>query len=319
MRELSFNPESTVFLSDGLPVAQEAKLFEAGVNWSSHRFERAFQEILPFISDIENIRLGNGDWVGRDTASHSLAVAVMARDIADRWTGLPAIIDLATTGGLAHDVGKLQVGSKRGKLLDMSYTYDPNSDDRVIMSEHPRYGYEVLAAFTDQFNQSQPVENRLNLLPEQVVALLHHHAKRQTETNCGLKLSEYEHLLIDVLQFVDPNLKPDNVKKTILAVTIADVYHAIQTRHYVPADHTLRPADKASVLRWMTDNIDATRLGLTDNDTLEAAKALISVIQEQEGLIIPHSPWDYTELNGFRTPKHKKIGKRILNMVSLHQ
>jgi len=122
-------------------------LFFFAPAFAAQRFYRLYQEEREASRQLEKANLSFAaalvaalDARDRYTAGHSAAVAVYARDIAERIGLSPAEQQLAHLAGLVHDIGK--VGLPPG-LLEK-----PGSltlEERRIMEEHSAIGERILA------------------------------------------------------------------------------------------------------------------------------------------------------------------------------
>jgi putative nucleotidyltransferase with HDIG domain len=121
-------------------------LFFFGPVFAAQRFYRLYQEERAAARQLERANLSFAaalvaalDARDRYTAGHSAAVAVYARDIAERIGLTPAEQQLAHLAGLVHDVGK--VGLPPG-LLEKPGPL--TLDERRIMEEHSSIGERIL-------------------------------------------------------------------------------------------------------------------------------------------------------------------------------
>jgi putative nucleotidyltransferase with HDIG domain len=121
-------------------------LFFFGPVFAAQRFYRLYQEERAAARQLERANLSFAaalvatlDARDRYTAGHSAAVAVYARDIAERIGLTPADQQLAHLAGLVHDVGK--VGLPPG-LLEKPGPL--TLDERRIMEEHSSIGERIL-------------------------------------------------------------------------------------------------------------------------------------------------------------------------------
>jgi putative nucleotidyltransferase with HDIG domain len=121
-------------------------LFFFGPVFAAQRFYRLYQEERAAARQLERANLSFAaalvaalDARDRYTAGHSAAVAVYARDIAERIGLAPAEQQLAHLAGLVHDVGK--VGLPPG-LLEKPGPL--TLDERRIMEEHSSIGERIL-------------------------------------------------------------------------------------------------------------------------------------------------------------------------------
>jgi putative nucleotidyltransferase with HDIG domain len=121
-------------------------LFFFGPVFAAQRFYRLYQEERAATRQLERANLSFAaalvatlDARDRYTAGHSAAVAVYARDIAERIGLTPAEQQLAHLAGLVHDVGK--VGLPPG-LLEKPGPL--TLDERRIMEEHSSIGERIL-------------------------------------------------------------------------------------------------------------------------------------------------------------------------------
>lgn len=98
------------------------------------------------------------------TLIHSLSVAKLAKAMAQITPG--ANVDLATVGGMLHDVGKLSTYKFEG--LSVEYT------DEGMQCEHVFMGAEFVGNFADnnQLTNSDRAEEKINLLRH--IILSHH-------------------------------------------------------------------------------------------------------------------------------------------------
>jgi putative nucleotidyltransferase with HDIG domain len=122
-------------------------LFFFGPVFAAQRFYRLYQEERAAARQLERANLSFAaalvaalDARDRYTAGHSAAVAVYARDIAERIGLTPAEQQLAHLAGLVHDVGK--VGLPPG-LLEKPGPL--TLDERRIMEEHSSIGERILS------------------------------------------------------------------------------------------------------------------------------------------------------------------------------
>ena len=121
-------------------------LFFFGPVFAAQRFYRLYQEERAAARQLERANLSFAaalvatlDARDRYTAGHSAAVAIYARDIAERIGLTPADQQLAHLAGLVHDVGK--VGLPPG-LLEKPGPL--TLDERRIMEEHSSIGERIL-------------------------------------------------------------------------------------------------------------------------------------------------------------------------------
>jgi putative nucleotidyltransferase with HDIG domain len=121
-------------------------LFFFGPVFAAQRFYRLYQEERAAARQLERANLSFAaalvaalDARDRYTAGHSAAVAVYARDIAERIGLPPAEQQLAHLAGLVHDVGK--VGLPPG-LLEKPGPL--TLDERRVMEEHSAIGERIL-------------------------------------------------------------------------------------------------------------------------------------------------------------------------------
>jgi putative nucleotidyltransferase with HDIG domain len=115
--------------------------------FAAQRFYRLYQEEREASRQLENANLSFAaalvaalDARDRYTAGHSAAVAVYARDIAERIGLSPAQQQLAHLAGLVHDIGK--VGLPPG-LLEKPGAL--TLEERRVMEEHSAIGERILA------------------------------------------------------------------------------------------------------------------------------------------------------------------------------
>ena len=127
-------------------LAMWSVLFFFGPVFAAQRFYRLYQEERAAARQLERANLSFAaalvaalDARDRYTAGHSAAVAVYARDIAERIGLTPAEQQLAHLAGLVHDVGK--VGLPPG-LLEKPGPL--TLDERRIMEEHSSIGERIL-------------------------------------------------------------------------------------------------------------------------------------------------------------------------------
>jgi putative nucleotidyltransferase with HDIG domain len=121
-------------------------LFFFGPVFAAQRFYRLYQEERAAAQQLERANLSFAaalvaalDARDRYTAGHSAAVAVYARDIAERIGLSPEEQQLAHLAGLAHDIGK--VGLPPG-LLEKPGPL--TLEERRIMEEHSAIGETIL-------------------------------------------------------------------------------------------------------------------------------------------------------------------------------
>jgi putative nucleotidyltransferase with HDIG domain len=122
-------------------------LFFFAPAFAAQRFYRLYQEEREATRQLEKANLSFAaalvaalDARDRYTAGHSAAVAVYARDIAERIGLPPAEQQLAHLAGLVHDIGK--VGLPPG-LLEKPGAL--TLEERRIMEEHSAIGERILA------------------------------------------------------------------------------------------------------------------------------------------------------------------------------
>ncbi len=78
----------------------------------------------------------------RDTGSHSVRVGIMSIALGESYSLDEHNLRFLGYGGLLHDIGKLEVPAW---LLDKSGVL--GKEEQMILHEHPRKGYEILAKF----------------------------------------------------------------------------------------------------------------------------------------------------------------------------
>lgn len=292
MSENGFGQEQTRRYPEPLiPIAEYTHAYTQEHTELAPRTKEALIEIGSLLTPLEQITLNDGYAVGRETIAHSIRTSNLAGAIAAEWRPYvgDVVIESAITCGLAHDIGKSSVAKDNPELLDPRRQYNLAGADREIMGRHTKFGSKILRDDRILRNGSDPT--RVNLLPEAIVALMHHDAKRLTVTNNGYQYVEGdpEDTLIGTVRLVQPELTPDNMRRVLLSVSMADMYDAITSREYVPPEHLPETDSKKQAVDWILNNIDGTRIGLTGNDMKEACLALIHAIEKLEEKRIPSS------------------------------
>lgn len=307
MEELAYGSEETVFGNESM-VADEARELAGNVEWFQERNREAFEHLCNFLKDLEAIKLNDErgySEVGRMTAKHSLEVGRIAHDIASSWLRDPEAADLALTGGVAHDIGKIPIGIRHPYLLDPTRIYD--DEDRAIMAKHSELGYNDLVAYGQQFD--------FDFSKEGAVIALHHVPKRQTEINSGRKLSTPQWVALQSARSKGTANTGLRIRRATLAVALADTYHAITDREYVPSLHLPKKSSKREAVNWTIDNIDASRLGLTLGDSLGAARALVRYMETEGDETIPDKPsFSRGDLPRPRRGLGRRIGHNLLSL-----
>lgn len=308
MSELAYGSRETVFDNKAV-IAQAAEEIAETTEWFNDRNRQAFDHISVFLHDLETIKLKNETGhseVGRLTAEHSLAVGLIARQIVSDWLSDPEAADLALTGGTAHDIGKLPLGLRHPHLLDPTRKFD--DEDRKHMAEHSKLGYLELGAFGEQVD--------FDFSKEQAIIFLHHVPKRRTPLNNGQELSISEHIALERVRQSSngPGEQVTRLKRVTLAVALADTFHAITTREYVPSEHLPKYDNRRNAAKWAAENIDVSRLGLSQYEMLGATKSLFRFIEDKAGRPMPEGrPFPRQELPN----KPNRLDKIVQNVLSL--
>lgn len=327
---LAFGSEDTVFLPpheiykcltdneknavDGEKTVEEEikEIFETN-SWHDPRFKESFDVIGIYINDMASLGLKDPDGkiypVGLETARHSLRTFKIATRHAEIYAENesidPIFIDLVGAGAISHDAGKLREGIINPKLIDNRYRYT-KEQDRIDMARHPQSGFEDLYVFGEQIG--------IDLLPEATIALLHHVPKR-AEGGGPNAMSQLTPEHWDVLREVHsiyPKLKPKLMLEAVFGVALADLWDAIR-RPYVPREDLLVVTNKVAAMRWLINNIDGTRLGLSIHEVRRQTRAFITVIEEMEGLVDDKAPPIHEDKVDLRTEHfNKRPAKRTL-------
>lgn len=122
-----------------------------------------FEEAKDYWLNIPGAKSIHHDYVG-GTLAHSLSVATLCKATAEHIDG--AWVDLAVTGGMLHDVGKLFTYQMTGVAID--YTEDG------ILLDHIFMGAELVGNMATQFIMDEMDELKLQLLRH---IILSHHMK----------------------------------------------------------------------------------------------------------------------------------------------
>lgn len=222
--------------------------------WSDRLAFAAFKQIMPIVREISSIKLidpvdGTEKPVGLATANHMIQVGRIAYEYAeDVFRGEhESVLEWAFVCGVAHDVGKLEVGRQYPEALDFSRQY--SDEDRRRMGFHSKLGASMLLETEED-----------SLILPAMIAELHHHSK--VGNTASVQLGNRHKMQMEQLSKLNGRLTEENLRQLIVAVSAADTFEAVCTREYVPEDVKPNGTDHRDWSEWFQKHLDTSWLEL---------------------------------------------------------